>query len=104
MKKLGLLLVLMVLPVIAQAADQPLMSLARLSTAAGVNHVWNESNDTTVLAAFPNEFSLGLYAAYNLTSSPMPHLSLTGSTEYGLDSKLISAKVGLRMRLWQGGQ
>jgi hypothetical protein len=40
-----------------------------------------------------------MYGAYNLT----PRLSLTGSTVYGLDNKNVESRVGLRVRLGNGG-
>lgn len=86
------------------SVDRPLVSVSRLSTAVGVNYVWYSGMGEESVPAFGKEFEVGFYAAYNLTSSPMPHLSLIGSSEYPLDTKVLKTRIGLRLGLFAGGE
>lgn len=95
----------------AVAAPQetyPLLSAERASVAVAL--------DREFLAATPNagpvvglrsEWRAGVSAAYNLIApSPehpkLPHISLAGSATLGLESQQISARLGLRWRVWSG--
>jgi len=86
---------------VAQAEDKPVVDWSRLSLAAGVNYAWHAApfDDSAPVPAWGREWEAGLYGAYNLT----PRLSLVGSTVYGLDNKNVESRVGLRVRLGNGG-
>lgn len=85
----------------AKAADKPIVDISRLSLAAGANYAWHSQPfvDGAPPPAFGKEWEFGIYGAYNLT----PHLSIAGSSVYGLDNKLVESRLGLRFRLWRGG-
>lgn len=101
MKKFVLVAALLFLTAVsAQAQDKPLFSATRLSLAAGASYDWFGKVGDQPLPLFKKEWKVGLFAAYNLT----PHLSLVGSTDYGLDNKWTESKVGLRLRLFQGSK
>ena len=74
------------------AETAPLLSLKRVSLAAGVNHRWEPEGRT--------QFLTGVYAAYNVT----PHLSLVGSTAYLHTAERLEHNVGIRIRIWQGSK
>ena len=77
----------------SQAAEvAPILSMKRVSIAAGINHRWEP------LAS--RQWVTGLYGAYNLT----PHLSLTGSVAYLHTGERLEQQVGVRVRLWQGSK
>ena len=92
MKKIAFALMLLALSVgVAGAAETAsLLSLKRVSIAAGLSHRWGA--DRT------NQYVTGLYGAYNVT----PHLSLTGSVAYLHVSEKLEKQVGIRIRLWRG--
>lgn len=77
-------------PAKAEVVDAPLLSMKRVSFAAGLNHRWDERP----------QWVTGLYGAYNLT----PHLSITGSVGYLHSDTRIEPQVGIRIRLWQGSK
>lgn len=83
-----------------EAEDKPLMSLDRVSVAAGINYLWYAApfDTSDPVPSFPRGFEVGLYGAYNLS----PHLSLTGSVAYMPDNKQLEQRLGLRFRLYQG--
>lgn len=91
-------------PNAAQAVSEPkpLLSIERLSLGAGVNYAFFSAplESSARIPEFEKEFEVGVFAAYNL----IPHLSLVGSSVYGLDNKLFRSSVGLRVRLFQGGE
>lgn len=83
----------------AQAKESyPIFSVERASVAAGVNSQWLQSPSGSSVVGKKQEWNAGVYAAYQV----IPHASLVGSVEYGLDSKQIQAKAGVRIRLWRG--
>ena len=84
----------------ARAEDKPLLDFSRISFAAGVNYAWHAApfEDSALVPPFGKEWETGLYAAYNLT----PLLSLSGSTVYGFDNKLVETRLGVRIRLGRG--
>lgn len=77
-------------------AGRPLLALDRLSFAGGLNYCWYAAplDGSAPVPSFGKEWEAGLYAAYNLT----PHLSLAGSSVYGLDNKNVQNRIGLRVR------
>jgi hypothetical protein len=87
----------------AQAAPvpKPLLSVERLSVGAGLNYAFYSAplESSARIPEFEKEWEVGVFAADNL----IPHLSLVGSSAYGLDNKLFRSSVGLRVRLFQGG-
>lgn len=84
----------------AKAADQPLLSLDRLTFAGGLNYkfVSAPEPESAPVPPFGKEWEAGLYAAYNLT----PHLSLAGSIVRGFDNKQVEERIGLRVRFGKG--
>ncbi len=70
----------------------PILSMRRVSIAAGVNHRWTYNS--------PSQYVTGLYGAYNLT----PHLSLTGSVAFLHGDGRLEQQVGVRVRIWQGSK
>ena len=80
--------------------EKPLLAWERVSFAAGLNYAWHAGpfEDSAPVPPWGREWETGLYAAYNLT----PLLSLTGSSVYGFDNKLVESRVGLRVRLGRG--
>lgn len=91
MKRFLATLALLALAGTAGAAETaPVLSMRRLSLAAGVNHRWQPAGNP--------QWVTGLYGAYNLT----PHLSLTGSVAYLHSGERLEQQVGVRIRLWQG--
>ena len=85
----------------AQTTDKTLLSLSRRSLAAAVDNQWfaKAGVDATV-PAFDREWAVGLYGAYNLT----PGVSLTASSTYAMDNRWIQSKLGVRLRIFAGGQ
>lgn len=82
------------------APEYPIFSIQRVHLGAGANYEWCASQGDEPLPAFDKEWTAGLYAAYNMT----PQLSLVGSGVYSLDTKFLRTSVGLRVRIFQGGQ
>lgn len=102
MKKLVIAFALILVAASAHAATvEPILSKKRLSVAAGLNYAAfsRVGESASLTPPFSKEWETGLYGAYNLT----PRLSLTGSTVLGLDNKLLRSSVGLRVRLFRGG-
>ena len=95
-------LTLLALASCAHAATvEPILSPKRLSIAAGANYAAYSKLTASAaeIPAYKKEWEAGLYAAYNLT----PRLSLTGSSVLGLDNHLVRSSIGLRVRLFRGG-
>ena len=86
----------------ALAIDAPLLSEKRLSIGAGANYEFtnNPFEGSEPVKDRKQEFTAGLYAAYNLT----PDLSLVGSSTLGLTSRQVRTSLGLRVRLYRGGE
>ena len=109
MKKIALLSLLLLafaVPALAQATDVPFFSVNRLAFAGGVNYDWfKESNPPPA----DEEFSVGIYMAYALTAPAAltgqraPRISFISSLERGFDNRMLHAKVGLRVTLFDGG-
>lgn len=99
MKRCLLLLLLLALPLAAHANDYPLVSAHRLQLGGGVNREWFNAEDDAPKLKIAEEFSIGLYAAYNL----VPALDLVGSAKRGLDSHVWNSSVGLRITFYAGG-
>lgn len=104
MKKIVLTaLAMLALASCAHAASvEPILSQRRLSIAAGANYAAFSKLGASAadIPAFKKEWEAGLYAAYNLT----PRLSLVGSSVLGLDNHLVRSSIGLRVRLFRGGE
>ena len=83
---------------LAQAADQPLLSIKRASLAAGVDYAGNQQQGLQKLPDSKKAFEVGLYGAYVLT----PHITATASGAYDVDNKWIRYRVGVRTVLWRG--
>lgn len=105
MRKFLVALALLVLPSAAHAAE-PLFSGNRLGLAANVGHVWYaDPAGTEVVHPFSKEFEVGVRAAYNLVGGPevaFP-VSLTWSSDYALDSRVLRHRLGLSVVLKKAG-
>jgi len=87
----------------AHAAEpKPLLSAERLSLGVGANYAFYSAplESSARLPDFKKEWEAGVFAAYNLT----PHLSAVGSSVYGLDNKQFRTSIGLRVRIFKGGE
>ena len=82
------------------AVDAPLWSAKRLSIGLGANYeVANNPFPTSEpVLDRKQEFSAGVYAAYNLT----PDASLVASSVGGLSSRQVRTSVGVRLRIFRG--
>lgn len=90
----ALLSLALTVPANAQAPERSLLSLDRLSLAAGLNYEGFSHSDAA-LAGLPTEFAAGVFAGYAL----VPHLKLAGGSVYGFESKRYRSWVGLRLQL-----
>lgn len=76
---------------------EPLFSMKRVSLAAGVDYTfWDKELQPTL--GRDKEFEAAVLGAYSL----VPHLALTASTRYTLESHLFTHRVGVRVHLWGG--
>jgi hypothetical protein len=86
-------LLLFALPVKAQTADtNPWYSPNNLTIAAGAGYQWWGTTQNAETIDPHKEWVVGLYNAWTLST----HLDATLTVEYGLDSKQVPVKVGLR--------
>ena len=83
---------LLVLAATAHAADAPILSMKRVSIAAGADHKWYTDGS--------KGYQAGLFGAYNV----VPHASLVASSLYDFNAKGLEHKVGVRIRLFQGSK
>jgi hypothetical protein len=92
----------------AVAQDVSLLSFSRLSIATGLDYSWYRPSSTggALLEFQKKEFEVPLNLSYNLFSSPTnkPLLSLIAGTSRGFESRVIKARVGLRLVLFTGGK
>lgn len=76
----------------ANAADAPILSMRRVSFAAGVDHKWYVDEK--------RGWQAGVFGAYNL----VPHASIVASSVYDFNAKGLEHKIGLRIRIWRGAE
>lgn len=83
-------------PAVAQEApkEYPIVSLARLAIAGGVQYDWRAGDSAPV----PSEFAAGVHAGYVLTT----HLSLAGHAVYGADSHSWRVSPAVHYRIPDG--
>ena len=102
MKRIILAALLLTFAVAASAQtttpDVPLFSLKRASLAAGVDYALWSNPQNVPATAFKKEWEASLFAAYVLT----PRFTLTGSSAWLTDSRLIRWRVGVRTVIWRG--
>ena len=99
MKRLMLAVLLLTFAGLAHAqADVPLLSLKRASFAVGVDYALWSNPEGVIATSFKKEWEVAAFAAYVLT----PRFTLTGSSAWLTDSRLIRWKVGVRTVLWKG--
>lgn len=99
-------LVLVALALVSLAAtahaevDAPILSPLRLSVGVGGNYEFtnNPFEGSEPVQDRKQEFSAGLYVAYNLT----PEASLVGSSTIGLSSRQVRTSLGVRIRVFRG--
>jgi hypothetical protein len=83
---------LLLLAATAHAADAPILSMKRVSFAAGADHKWYADGN--------KGYQAGVFGAYNV----IPHASLVGSSVYDFNAKGLEHKVGIRIRIFQGAK
>ena len=95
-----LLLLAIALPAFAQQTEPeyPLLSVSRLAIAAGGQYAFNSRLEEPQIRGVRHEWEFGLAGAYKLT----PHLALTSSSFYAVDTKVLRTTVGLRVKIFQG--
>ena len=89
---------------IAQPVHHPLLSLSRLSVAAGAGLEYYGSSVTEGPGEFQHEWASGIHAAYNVYGPPgdLGRTSLVGSGVYLLSSRELRYSLGVRITLFQG--
>lgn len=93
-------------PAFAQA-DQPIVSMSRLSLGASADYCGYQNAGEQRLPDYAKSWEVGIVGAYTLVApapgTKGPILSLAAASAYDVDNKWFRHRIGLRLVLFKGG-